>query len=159
MIPLLVFGLVLVGLLVRYVQLRHRLSDSESEWMACRTHMLALGQELARYAFSHQGVLPDDLGTVLKVVSDEGSDCQIRYRHVPELDRDKRLILAYDGEPRHLLMQFPRLAVGRNVLFASGKVELFAEEAVHQLVVGDNVLRSRLNLPELPFLEVRDGGE
>ena len=75
------------------------------------------------------------------------------------MSSDKRLILAFDDEPRHPLMQFPRLAPGRNVLFADGKVELFAEEAVHQLVVGDNVLRNRLNLPELPFLEVRDGGE
>ena len=63
------------------------------------------------------------------MVPADGCDCRYVYRFVPELDLDERLILAYEDEPKHLFMQFPRLATGRNVLFASGKVELFAEEA------------------------------
>ena len=156
MVPILIFGAVLLGLLIRYVQLRLYLTRSEEEWATCRARVMALGQELARYAFAHQGMLPESLDRVLRVLPD--GPCAYVYRYVPELALDKRLILAYDDAPRHALMQFPRLAEGRHVLFADGKVDLFAEEAVHQLVVGDNVLRDRLNLPEIPFLEVRDGG-
>lgn len=156
MIPILLFGLILLGLLVRYVYLHFLLSKSEDHWLVCRARMMDLGTEFGRYAFSHQGMLPEDLDTVLGVLPE--GDCAYVYRYVPELALDKRLILAFDDAPRHLLMQFPRLVAGRNVLFASGKVALFAEEAVYQLVVGDNVLRERLGLPEIAFMEVRDGG-
>ena len=156
MIPLWALGVVLLVLMMRYGYLRHQLSKTEAHWLACRMRLIALGQEFGRYAFSHQGLLPVHLDTVLTVIPK--GDCGYVYRPVSELALDPRLILVYDDCPRHLLMQFPRLIAGRHVLFASGKVELFAEEAVHQLIVGDNVLRERLLLPEIAFLEVRDGG-
>lgn len=155
MIPILVFGVVLVGLLVRYIQLRVILSNSESAWMTSREQMLALGQEFARYAFSHQGFLPEKLEVLTAALSEDDGDYV--YRYVPQLDCDERLILVYDESPRHAMMAFPKLVYGRHVLFASGKVELFEEGVVHQLIVGDNVLRNRLDLPEIPFMEVWDG--
>lgn len=150
-----VFILVLIGLLVRYVQLHLQLRSSQAHWLACREYLLELGQEFGRYAFSHQGLLPEKLDTVRQVLPE--SACEYVYRFVPELARDDRLILAYEKEPAHALMAFPKLSMGRNVLFASGKVELFEEGVLHQLIIGDNVLRSRLDLPEIPFMEVWDG--
>jgi hypothetical protein len=159
LIPIVAFAAVLFLLLARYVQLRIRLRASDGPFMACRTRLMALGRELARYALAHQGLLPADLERVLPVLKGAGAPdtCALVYRRVPELDRDNRLILAYDDAPRHPLLQFPRLVMGRNVLFAGGRVDLFAEEALHQLIVGDNVLRGRLGLPEIPFLEVSHG--
>jgi hypothetical protein len=155
-IPILVFVVVLVGLLVRYIQLRVLLSRSESTWMKSRDVMLDLGQEFGRYAFSHQGFLPEKLEVITAVLPE--NDKGYVYRYVPQLDCDGRLILVYDETPRHAMMAFPKLVYGRHVLFASGKVELFEEGVVHQLIVGDNVLRNRLDLPEIPFMEVWDGG-
>ena len=121
------------------------------------TEIGALGEELARYAQAHGGALPGTLDPVLSAAPPTAADCGLVYRPVPELGTDGRLILAYDDEARHPMMAFPRVGAGRNVLFASGRVELFEEQAVHQLIVGDNVLRDRLGLPELPFLEVTGG--
>ena len=153
-VPILLFLAVLAGLFLRYVYLRLLLRKTAGDWEACYEALLVLGTEFVRYAQAHQGRLPDALETVLNVVPAPENACGYTYRFVPELGQDERLILAYDNYPRHGLMHFPRLTPGRNVLFASGRVELFAEEAVEQLIVGDNVLRGRLNLPEIPM-----GGE
>jgi len=156
-VPILIFVLVLLGLLIRYVQLRVKLAKTEGEWFACREHLLSLGQEFGKYAFSHSGHLPERLD-IFNTVLPEAA-CSYIYRYVPELNMDTRLILVYDKMPKHALMAFPKIAYGCHVLFANGKVELFEEGVLHQLIVGDNVLRERLGLPQIPFMEVWDGGE
>lgn len=157
MVPILIFCLILLGLLVRYVQLRVQLSRTQDDWFACRENLMAFGQEFAKYAFSHSGHLPERLDVFSEVIPE--ASCSYVYRYVPELELDNRLILLYEKSPQHAMMAFPKLVFGCHVLFANGKVELFEEGVVHQLIVGDNVLRERLGLPEIPFMEVWDGGE
>lgn len=154
---IIIFAAILLVLGVRYAQLCRQLSRSRQDWQDCRDYLMALGQEMARYAFSHQGFLPHQLGPLMSVLTPKHG--RYMYRYVPRLYTDSRLILAYDDAPRHTLMAFPRVVPGRLVLFASGKVALFEEGVVHQLIVGDNVLRCRLGLPEVLFMEVLDGGE
>ncbi len=75
------------------------------------------------------------------------------YRIVPAptTDRptDRRLLLLHEDAPRQRLPRFPGEEPARTVMFADGRIEWFTESAFDRLLVGDNVLRRRLRLPEI----------
>ncbi|MBT3346031.1 MAG: hypothetical protein HOH74_21500 [Gemmatimonadetes bacterium] len=72
-----------------------------------------------------------------------------RYRAMPTLDTDHRLLLLHEDGPYQCLPRFPGEEQARTVMFADGRLELFTESAFERLLVGDNVLRGRLGLAEL----------
>lgn len=92
-----------------------------------------------------------DSGSLPEAPPVEAADVGAAYRPVPGLDRDPRLVVAHEARAVQMVLRFPRIEPGRLVLFADGRVELFAEGAVERLIAGDNVLRQRLELPEIPL--------
>lgn len=78
-----------------------------------------------------------------------------RRRPLPETVTDRRLIVAHEDAARQRLVRFPGEEAARTVLFGDGRVELFTESAFERLLVGDNVLRGRLDLPAIDI----DGNE
>lgn len=95
--------------------------------------------------------LRDDLHRLRDRVAEGSAEMPAgwRLRPVPALDTDRRLVLLHEDAPRQQLPRFPSEEAARTVMFADGRVEWFSESAFERLLVGDNVLRGRLDLPEL----------
>lgn len=90
--------------------------------------------------------LREDLSQLLEA---SGLPDGFRRRPIPDTVDDRRLIAVHETEPRQLLPRFPGEETARTVLFADGRVEWFTESAFEKLLMGDNILRQRLNLPVL----------
>ena|GEM_PF-2562490 len=142
-IPVLVwvFVAVLVSAGGRYVQLllqrrRHR------ELARRSTRGLRLLRDgLATFAKFNEAKLPASL---------EGNDWAFAlpyvYRPAPRWGFDERLIIAYDREPHHRLIEFPVLRAGRAVLLGTGRVVVVSQTQFEQLMNADNRLRESLGL-------------
>lgn len=71
------------------------------------------------------------------------------YRPIPSLAVDSRLVVLHEDTPRQTLTRFPNEEEARTVVFADGRIEIFSDAAFERLLVGDDVLRDRLELPPL----------
>lgn len=135
----LILATAVAAALIRIAQLRWRdgrrapvRHDTQQQAEAARQQLAALQVD--------NGVLPATFGQL------PAGWC---YRAVPTLQTDRRLLLLHEDEPRQLLVRFPGEEAARAVLFADGRLEFFTESAFERLLAGDNVLRARLQLPEL----------
>ncbi|MCP4590144.1 MAG: hypothetical protein GY842_05330 [bacterium] len=145
-VPVLVWVVAVAALLAggRYAQL----------WWQCRAHRPAeasitrslgkLYDGLAKYARFHDDGFPDSF---------EGEEWALAHaftvRGLPRWGVDDRLVLAYDREARHRLIDFPCVRRGRAVLLATGKVVVVSEEQFEQLLRADDRLRDSLGLESL----------
>jgi hypothetical protein len=131
-----VFFLAIVFAVIRYLQLRWRDQRREAGRSVLRQQLDNLYAQIQK--------MPAPLPSQPAGIPDGWC-----YRQVPELTTDHRLLLLHEDAPRQRLPRFPGEEEARLVLFADGRSEMFTESAFEQLLVGDNVLRGRLDLPEL----------
>jgi hypothetical protein len=132
-----------VGLfIVEYGVLRFRQRRSQPEARRSEHRLNRCAEALHRYAERHGGLLPDRLDE-LGLSETDG----IVFRAVPRFDTDRRLILVYDAEPTHQVLEFPRLRAGRAVVFCTGRMVVVTEEAFEKLLRADDALRGEIELP------------
>ena len=147
-----VFVAVVVSAGGRYVQLllqrrRHRgLARSSTRGLRL------LYDGLATFAKFNDARLPASL---------EGDDWAFArpyvYRPTPRWGYDERLVIAYDREPHHRLIEFPTLRAGRAVLLGTGRVVVVSQTQFERLMDADNRLRESLGL-EPPGRQVAEHG-
>jgi len=137
--------------LARWIHLRRAalLGPDEAE---AREDLIALHQALQRAAETGSGRLPSSLADLAEVPGRGGQTdaSQWRYRPVAHGPLDPRLLVVCDAAAIRPMVQFPRLARGRLILFWSGRVVLVPESAFERLIAADDVLREKLAATESP---------
>ncbi|MBT3346655.1 MAG: hypothetical protein HN712_27835 [Gemmatimonadetes bacterium] len=137
---------VLAGAIVfatgRWLQLLQRRHARRADLAAARQQgegVLATLREMG----GRDGALPGELPIDLTAAAGW------TYRRMPSLTTDQRLIVLHEDAPRQMLTRFPSEEEARIVVFADGRIELFSEQAFERLLVGDEVLRERLQMPSI----------
>ena len=74
----------------------------------------------------------------------QGSDWV--WRFIPDDCDEPKLVLGYDRECRHQIMQYPVLRDAQHVRFAGGRVHLMSQDAIQRTLEADDALRERLDL-------------
>jgi len=140
-VPMLVW--VIVGLLLltgaRYVQLRLRRRRNRAVERRSVRGLRLLHHGLTTFARFNDDRVPTSL---------DGDDWAFARAYafcpVPRWGFDSRLVIAYDRDARHQLMEFPMLRLGRAVLLATGKIAVVSEAQFEQLLAADKRLRAKL---------------
>ena len=141
-----VFGGLLLLAGGRYAQLWLRRRDNQAIERSSIRGLRLLYDGLATFAKFNSGALPATLAG-----DDWAFAREYTFRAPPRWRFDERLVLAYDREPQHRLIDFPALRPGRAVLLGTGKVVVVSQPQFHQLMNADNRLRETLGLEPLGF--------
>jgi hypothetical protein len=145
-IPALVWvvGGLMVAAALRYAQLWARRRRHADEQQGSLRGLRLLYDGLSRFARYNGNAWPASL---------EGDDWAFArpyvVRALPRWGFDDRLVIAYEREPRHRLIEFPSLRPGRAVLLSTGKVVVLSQPQFEQLMAADSRLRETLGLDPL----------
>jgi hypothetical protein len=136
---LLLAGVFFVG---EYVWLRVRKERHASSAAPAERRLAGFATALRDYARDNLQRLPETLEEL-----DLPESQAVRYRPIPRLNLDEKLILVHDAGPVHKVIEFPVLRDGRGVVFCSGRMHIISEEVFEKLLAADDALRERLGLP------------
>lgn len=142
-----VLGLVGLGGGAWYAHLAVRQAQGRAAGEASLRGLRRLYEAVRSFAETHQKRLPPTLSELAPEMADG-----FAYRPIPRRDLDDRLVVAYDRQPRHTVIDFPRLRGGRGVLLITGKTIVVTEEQLEKLLHADNALRAKLGLDELEIV-------
>lgn len=68
------------------------------------------------------------------------------WRDVPAGCDEGKLVLAYEPDGRHKVLQYPVLRPGHHVRFSNGRVHLMTDSALEKTLEADDALRDKLGL-------------
>ncbi len=69
------------------------------------------------------------------------------WREIPPDCQEPKLVVGYERDSRHRVLQYPTLPPASHVRFASGAVHLMTTSALERTLDADDGLRDRLGLP------------